>query len=1048
MKIRPLLCAAALSLVHHAQAFLPFDGSELLNQVNNYTQMESATEMISGSIETDDYTRVVKVPEKGKNDMMVSYSANNKETIKEGDPVLVRLVADGEAHNGDAAIIHAKLQVNEKPWPTLTGRNQALTKEPETYELVFTADKDYYPGDMGFVIFAAHQAQTIRLRSLKIYAGEEAVASVGSKVLYDIDFEDGYKEVGPLGDTKASVSGSIPQEFTEDTSWADVDVIYTPVTEAVFAGEKSLRVEVIDVKSGYAQLRLDQFPASSENYLDLSFAIKSTSMAPFTVAIRENKIPFTKYWQTTAQGAPEWKTVQELIPPIPDDLDAELVIELSRPGLYEFDNLKIVATPKDIIEQGEQVAGNLLLNSSFPFGFQRPWRGNTGVNNGLVHLTDESVIGPTGQPAMKILGTERHEFIKFPFKGKPGSKHTLSFWAKSGQHGTGVAARIGPPSEQLWIGDWGSNHILTTEWQRISHTVMLPFHADGFYEVQIYVRTADTMWVDGLMVEVADEMNDFQRAAPVELTVIPTHGVENNHNLFFQGEPISVNVGMMGDRPEGSKLVVRTEPFHYDVDEVVNELPIAGEGNRELKIDIPFDILGLAEFGTAYIRFQVVDAEGEPLSKLSETTVHVVREPRGWGKFIHNSPFGTHVAANEGMITTGKRLGFNWVRSFQMGWMSIQKEEGGPFDWTKLDQLVGWWRKNHLEVLGIYGHTPNWANMTGGQRVPGAGFKERMFAVRDSHLDDWANYAAKLSERYEDVIRVYETWNEPFLAGFLLKDYKDGRSIHADPEMYFKMTKAVHDRLEADGIDVDLAWNFGPHYPDGTSFDQTLADMGMFDLHDVVTYHSYERNLGGYLGDPYEQMIEIMQDFKAKNGKPGKTLWNSESGPGGGHQHNIYPTIPITNMSGMQLHYAKYMSRAWNSMLANGVERNYIYFLNDGGYWRPNYDLMQPDGSVSPHLVAFSNLAWHIEGKTFVEIVPLSESFHAYVYEGPEGVAVSMVPRELGTLQLPGVGKGWRFSDLFGNELVGDSISMDFWIHVEGDEAKKVIKWLKKHWGE
>ena len=83
----------------------------------------------------------------------------------------------------------------------------------------------------------------------------------------------------------------------------------------------------------------------------------------------------------------------------------------------------------------------------------------------------------------------------------------------------------------------------------------------------------------------------------------------------------------------------------------------------------------------------------------------------------------------------------------------------------------------------------------------------------------------------------------------------------------------------------------------------------------------------------------------------------------GGHQHNILRTMPIDNVAGREVYYGRYHIRAYNSMLSQGVARYFMYLLNDGGFWRGNYDLMQPDGSIAPNQIIFSNMAWHIDGK-------------------------------------------------------------------------------------
>ena len=324
------------------------------------------------------------------------------------------------------------------------------------------------------------------------------------------------------------------------------------------------------------------------------------------------------------------------------------------------------------------------------------------------YAPDGTVKGPTGSAALKIHGNGYHQLIRLPFKGKMGTKHTVSVFARS-EKPVSLTLRIGPPSEVLYRGQWTKSFGLTPQWKRYSHTVDLPFHADGFYILELYVKTTDELWLDGVMVEVGDQLSEFQRAAPVELTFVPS-SVQNSHHVFFPDEDFAIQAGLLGRAPAGPQLKVSIDPFHYTGYEGKNEFSfrIPNENQRQMPIKIPAKDLDLPEFGTFYLTAQVIDKKGKTLSRLNETVIHRVRRPRFWGKLAEGSPFGVHVAPNEGTIATAKRLGFNWVRSFHMGWEPLQPNEGDAFDWRILDQLIGWYRDHHLVVLGVLGHTPIW----------------------------------------------------------------------------------------------------------------------------------------------------------------------------------------------------------------------------------------------------------------------------------------------------------------------------------------------------
>lgn len=1041
-------------------ALIPFDGEEVVPELKLNAEAAPKSDVIAEDIAEmealeDDKTGevywqvMVKQPDP-KHPYRINLQFSNADEIEEGTPILIRYTLDGQGADGGAAEVRAKVQLNESPWPTLAGdKSIPLSMKPQTFDLALSAPQDLDPKKISFLLQMGGKAQTINVRSIKAYAGDnipEVTAPEGEEA-YAFDFEDKFLPVQPPAETKSKITGAIPAGFTEDTHWADVDVNYKRLDAMNFNGEGTLSVEVDEVRQGYAMLRLDNFKASSDHFLKIKCAVKSPTNSSFILAIRKSTNPFTKYWKVNVGASPEWGVKEFLVPPLPEDGTAQLVMEFQRPGTYDIDDFTITTLPKDQVESAQSIEGNLLLNSSFPFGYQRPWSQNSGEYRYGDYVSDPENPGPTKTPSLKIVGDGAHQILRMPFKGKPGSVHSVSFWAKAKTPGTIFTSRIGPPSEKLWVGDWGGNFELTDKWKRYFHKVKLPYHADGFYIMELYMRNNDVVWLDGVSVKVGDRVGNFERAADLELTLIPPDR-KNFYHLYFPDETFGLNVGVLGDIPEGAQLKVDITPYMYTGYEGKNSFTQKLQPNEQDIIELRWkpDQLDLPEFGTYWVRVQALDANGTPLSKLAETVMHRIRVPRSWGKMNVASPFGTHVSADGAMVAVAKRLGFNWVRSFQMGWVDVQPNPGDPYDWSRLDDLVGWYKENHLAVLGIYGHPPNWANMTALTKQK-TGWRDRTHAVNDDHIEAWADYAATMSKRYEDTIKTYETWNEPFLASFFTDGKReDGTFIHSQPERLYRMTKAVYERLKKDEIDVQLAWNIGPHYTEEAEFDNQCAEIGMFKYVDLVAYHSYERSLGGYPGDRYEDMINITKAFLAKYGQANMPIWNSEGGPGGGHTHNILPTMPIADMTGLEERYSQYLIRAWNSMLANGVAKYFLYHLNNGGFWRGDYDLMQPSGDIAPNSIAFSNLAWHIENKKFVEVIPLAETFHAYVYANETDVAVSFVPRAVGTLNLPdNVKEGWSFTDLYGNKTKGEQ-TRDFWLYAEGAKAADVVAWLKEQY--
>jgi beta-glucosidase/6-phospho-beta-glucosidase/beta-galactosidase len=90
-------------------------------------------------------------------------------------------------------------------------------------------------------------------------------------------------------------------------------------------------------------------------------------------------------------------------------------------------------------------------------------------------------------------------------------------------------------------------------------------------------------------------------------------------------------------------------------------------------------------------------------------------------------------------------------------WIFIQQQDpmGGPvdweqdLDWAKLDQIVQEVDRRGLGILGVLQWSPDWAT----EGPIGSG--------HPTDVQDFADFAAAVAERYRDEITAYEVWNEP-----------------------------------------------------------------------------------------------------------------------------------------------------------------------------------------------------------------------------------------------------------------------------------------------
>jgi len=101
-----------------------------------------------------------------------------------------------------------------------------------------------------------------------------------------------------------------------------------------------------------------------------------------------------------------------------------------------------------------------------------------------------------------------------------------------------------------------------------------------------------------------------------------------------------------------------------------------------------------------------------------------------------------------------KRLGFDWVRT-EIGWGGSGFEgKKSEFDWRQIDAFHDRAREAKLSVMNLMQGAPEWARPAGGDQAPAT-----------AHLDDWKNAWQAYMQRYKDVVRGANVWNEPWEGG-------------------------------------------------------------------------------------------------------------------------------------------------------------------------------------------------------------------------------------------------------------------------------------------
>lgn len=812
--------------------------------------------------------------------------------------------------------------------------------------------------------------------------------------------------------TKGRITGSLPPGTEDDSAWADVDVEYAPVRDRPFAGSGALRIRVDQIRQGVVQFRVRGVPVTTNWFAKVTLAVRSPGSVPIRFGLRKVGAPYNYYGQREVSALPEWARHELLVPPLADDSGAALVVEVRTPGVVELDEITVEYLSRAELSAGLTAAGNLLPSSCFPDGLPAPWTPFHEVYRPEDYVTDSQVIGPSGVPALRITGA-RHganhvAMIIAPFTGLGDTEYTFSVWAKASRPGHALALRIGPPHEQLWRPPFNRGFTVGTNWQRLVHTIKLPYAPDGLYLAQVVNwGPKDPFWIDGVQVEMGSEAGPFQRSGQVEISLQPLAP----YGLVHLGDPFTVRAVVHGRI--GNNLSLKSELFDaYGQAHALPDRPLKAGSIQRLELTLPET--GLPPVGSYRLECRVVDAGGKPVSKVAEVLLHRVRPARFGNEFRTNSPFGIHLKDNSQMPRVMRRLGFTWVRQFGMDWQAVEREPG-RWDFTGMDQTVEHLNTANLCVLGILGGIPPRARTWELPQPPPAGYNTwhaKNIAPRD--LTGWREYCRRMAERYRGRVHAWETWNEPFLPGFLNVGFESGKYIHPPPEDFLPIHQAAVAGARAGDPVALLLVNLGAHYhAPSDAWSRQLVALGVLKGVDALSYHSYQPGAIGFPNDVLYQATAANRNPAV----PDMPVWNTEGGPGPSDIFNFYRHVPPLGKTGQAGAAADYLVRYWISTLASGADKFFLYTAHSWGTWRNDYSVLNVDGRLSPGLIGVANLAWHLEGKSYRRTLELAPKLFAYLFEDERDAVAVVMSQGVASGTLPRLAPGLTARDVFGNDL-------------------------------
>lgn len=816
---------------------------------------------------------------------------------------------------------------------------------------------------------------------------------------------------------KSKIRGEMPPEWEDDSAWADVDVIYSRLTDHPFEGATGMRITASAIRSGAVLVRLPGVPLTPPYFVKASVALRSPSSIPVKFGVRKIGSPYSYYGMQEVTANPEWARHELLVPPVDSDPNACFMIEFSVAAVLEIDAVRLEYLTRHEVAGSQDFSGNLLRMSSFPDGIAPPWNPHHIGYQPEHYTTDLEVIGPTGQPALRISTVPYGKQagiagITAPFLAMGELDVTFSLWAKAEKPGHTIHLRMGPPSQKLWLGPYQKTVTLGTEWQRFSHTVRLPYAPDGFYLAQIMNwGPAGRFWVDGLQVEVGPSMGEFRRSGEVEAVMQPTLP----YGLVEEGTPFTLRLTVYDQVLPG--MVVKSHLFDvwgrsYAMPDIALTPPKEGNAFRSL---ITLPNVGEPPLGSYRLEYQVFDNGGRAVSKIGEVLLHRIRPAKYGDQFRPESPFGVHLTINSEMPSVMRRLGFTWARLFVTHWQSVEPKKG-EWNFSKMDQMLATLHEAKFCQLGILEGVPEWARSWTADPLPAGYNSWHAKNVPPKDLQDFREYARRMAERYRGIVHAWETWNEPFLPGFLNIGFQDGKYIHPPPEFFFEMHQAAVEGIRAGSPEARIVFNGGAHYhAPADAWTRRLHELGIFDTVDVVSYHAYLPTGIGFPDDRIHQATAA----NANPHNPSMEVWNTEGGPGPSDVRNFYRHIPPLGKTDKSAYWGDYLIRYYVSTLASGAKKFFLYLMYGWGDYGPAYSMMNNDGRLAPCATALSNLAWHLEGRKYVKTFEPVPNLFGYLFEGEGGgVAIFLskgvgrcailttLPKEKGVVR-----------DLFGNEL-------------------------------
>lgn len=282
------------------------------------------------------------------------------------------------------------------------------------------------------------------------------------------------------------------------------------------------------------------------------------------------------------------------------------------------------------------------------------------------------------------------------------------------------------------------------------------------------------------------------QAAPEESVVLDTESIEGEPGrLEFEMRPGVYAVEIA----QGISQVVTVNTAHFEAEELCN----GGPGNGP-------------NLGSYEIIFEQV--EPVPIGRAVDP---------GYGYGFQADPHGDTAANIEHL----QALGFGWAK-LRMPWKEVEPGQG-RYSWQPWDEVINAYAAADIRVLLNIVHTPDWARPDDDDR-----------SVEGLPADPatYADFAARVAERYQGRVQAIEVWNEQNLW------YKVGGKGRMDAAGYVRLLQPAYKAIKKTNPDMIVvggglspAGNVGDLAVDDFDYLQAMYDSGVKGYLDALAAH-------------------------------------------------------------------------------------------------------------------------------------------------------------------------------------------------------------------